>query len=389
MRARVSYDVIDRISIGTLCRAIADCIRGRTRLSINQYLSDSGIVAEGKNVAYFNYGRNALYTLFREKFAGKEVIFPGFVCPTVVIAAIKAGVKPRFADVNLDDFNLNIDLISPEDLMKADALFLNHTFGVPADMDKIRRKLKGSDTYLIEDIAQALFSTYKGEYVGRLGDVTLLSMYKQIPNLNGALLLSDFKVDEPVSGAISLGNLTRLLWITSGPHDYLIKAVRRRKGLPGALNELQENLTSRRPSQFALSLFAILLPSLKDAVERRRIIARHYHERASESRYLVPQQVDAVKKPSWFNFSVRLLPEIAHIRDALLIGLRRQGVFGDRLWHDSPVAINMFQDYLQNDYPSARLLAKSVINLPIKADYRESDADYLFGVIERTIQKLV
>ena len=111
MRAHVSYDVIDRISIGTLCRAIADCIRGRTRLSINQYLLDSGIVAEGKNVAYFNYGRNALYTLFREKLAGKEVIFPGFVCPTVVIAAIKAGVKPRFADVNLDDFNLNIDLI--------------------------------------------------------------------------------------------------------------------------------------------------------------------------------------------------------------------------------------------------------------------------------------
>jgi len=389
MRSHVSYDVIDRISIGTLGCAIADCIKGQARSSINRYLTDSGIAAQGKNIAYFNYGRNALFALFQGQFAGKEVIFPGFICPTVVMAAIKAGAKPRIVDVSLDDFNLDIDLIAKEDLVRADALFLNHTFGVPADIDKIRRKVNGSGIYLIEDIAQALFATCNGEYAGRLGDAVLISLYKQVPNLNGAILLSDFEIDEPASHTISTGDFARWLWLTPGPHHYLIRMVRQRKGLPGVSSELQRSAISRRPSRLALSLFAAFLPALEDSVQRKRAVAGHYQKRAGESKYLIPQQVSVAKEPSWFNFSVRLLPEIAHIRDALLIALRRKGIFGDRLWHDSPVAINLFQDYLKDDCPNARLLARSVINLPIKADYRESDIDHLFDLIEQTIQELV
>ena len=95
------------------------------------------------------------------------------------------------------------------------------------------------------------------------------------------------------------------------------------------------------------------------------------------------------KEPAWFNFSVRLLPEFARIRDALLIALRRKGIFGDRLWHDSPVVLNTFHDYLEDNCPNARLLAKSVINLPIKADYQERDVDYLFDFTEEAIRRLI
>jgi len=389
MYGHVSYDVIDRIAIGTLCSAVINCVKRRDSSSIKQYLVKAGIVGKEKKIVYFNYGRAALNALFQERFAGKIIIFPSFICPSLVMAAVKAGVKPRFVDVSLEDFNLDINLVSDEDLESADALFVNHTFGVPADIETIRTKTKAHGIYLIEDIAQALFARYKEEYVGTLGDTALLSMYKQTPNLNGAILLSDLAVSEPRKCAVSLDDFIRLLWLTSGPHDYLLKVIRQRKGLPEGSDELQKGKVPCQPSRLSLSLFATLLPSVKDLADRKRTIAKHYQRRALTSNHFIPQQINESKEPAWFNFSVRLLPEIAHIRDALLLALRRKGIFCDRLWHDSPVTINIFKEYLEDDYPNARLLTKSVINLPMKADYQERDVDYLFDFTEEAIRRLI
>jgi len=387
MSEHTSYDVIDRIAIRTLWSAIVKCVRRQDAAPIQQYLADSGIAREEKKLLYFNYGRNALYTLFQEIFSGKEIIFPAFICPSLILAAVKAGVKPRFIDVSLEDFNLDTGLVSNQDLEHAAALFVNHTFGVPAEIEAIRTKIKDSHIHLIEDIAQALFSRYKQKYVGTLGDTVLVSMYKQTPNLNGAILVSDLEIKEPPRGVISPSDLVQLLWLTSGPHDFLLKILRQRKGIPEELN--QQWQAPRQPPRLALALFALLLPALKDSVARKQIIAQHYQKRAEESQYFIPQQIDETKEPAWFNFSVRLRPEIAHIRDALLLALRRNGIFCDRLWHDAPVVQDIFKEHLTDEYPNAQLLAKSVINLPIKAGYQENDVDYLFDAIEQTIQRLI
>jgi len=135
-----SYDIVNRVSPGTLCRAIFKCVKRQDDTYISRYLCDTGIVEKRENLAFFNYGRNALYLLFQRKFAGKEIIFPAFICPTVILAAVKAGVKPNLIDVNLEDFNLDINSIPEEELARTDALFINHTFGVPADMDEILKR---------------------------------------------------------------------------------------------------------------------------------------------------------------------------------------------------------------------------------------------------------
>ena len=389
MRGHVSYDVVNRLSMGNLYSAVVNSVKKENSSSIQQYLVGEGIMGKGKNILFFNYGRNALYALFKERFTGGEIIFPGFICPSTAWAAVKAGIRPRFVDVSLPDFNLDISLLSEEEIETADALFLNHTFGVPADLDRIHARIKGHHTYIIEDTAQALFARYKGEYVGTLGDAVLLSMYKQTPNLHGAILLSDLKISETRKGNQSLDDLARLLWLTTGPHDSLLKIIRKRKGLPGESDELHREKALCQPSPLSLSLFDVLLPSLKDLVGQNQTIARHYQRRSKESKYLIPQYFSQDKEPSWFNFSVRLLPEIAQVRDALLISLRRKGIFCDRLWHDSPVAINTFKEYLKGDCPNAKLLAKSVINMPIKANYQEGDVNYLFDIIEETIRGLI
>lgn len=383
-----TYDVVNRIPPRTVCRAAFNCSGGRNEAHIHQFLQDSGIIAKGKNIAFFNYGRNALYSLLQQKFAGKEVLFPAFICPTVVMAAVKAGATPNLVDVNLEDFNIDINNVSEAVLTRADALFVNHTFGVPADMNKILQKVQRKPVYLIEDAAQALFARYKNKYVGTFGDAVLLSMYKQLPNISGAALLSDLNIEKPGSSFTGCGELARLFWLTSGPQQYLFNTVRKHSHPALSPAELPQMPKLRRPSSLSMSLFATMLPTLSESIERKRAIIPHLQERASLSKYLIPQHIDAASEPSGFNFSVRLRPEIAHIRDGVLSELRRQGIFLDRLWHDAPVSLPFFKEYLKRDCPNAQLLARSVLNLPVRDGYRESDVDFLFRTLETTIERL-
>ncbi len=384
-----SYDIVNRVSPGTLCRAVFNCVKGQNDTYISRYLYDSGIVEKGKNLAFFNYGRNALYLLFQRKLAGKEIIFPAFICPTVILAAVKAGVKPNLIDVNLEDFNLDMNSVPEEELSRADALFINHTFGVPADMDKILESIRHRPIYLIEDVAQALFARYKNKYVGSFGDAVLLSMYKQVPNIDGAILISGLNIEKLGSSIIGCNELARLFWLTSGPQQYGLNLVRQRRHLSPVSVELQRLPKSRRPSPLSLSLFATMLPTLRESVAQKRAIIGHYQKRADVSKYLIPQRIDVAIEPSGFNFSVRLRPEIAHIRDGLLTVLRRRGIFMDRLWHDAPVSLPFFRDYFKHDCRNAQLLAKSVINMPVKEGCQESDVNSLFDTLEGTIERLI
>jgi dTDP-4-amino-4,6-dideoxygalactose transaminase len=384
-----TYDVVSRVSPGTVCRAAFSCLRRQHEAYIRQFLPDSEIMTKGKNLAFFNYGRSALCSLFQQKFAGKEVIFPAFICPTVVMAAVKAGVKPNLVDVDLEDFNIDIDNIPEAELARADALFINHTFGVPADMNKILQKTRQKPLFLIEDMAQALFARYKNKCVGTYGDAVLLSMYKQLPNINGAILLSDLDIERPGSSVAGCGELARLFWLTSGPQQFVFNLVRKHKHPPSMPAELPQMPEPRRPSPLSVALFAILLPTLPESIERKRAIIEEFQKKAGLSKYLVPQHIGAASEPSGFNFSVRLQPEVAHIRDGVLSDLRRRGIFLDRLWHDAPVSLPFFKAYLKRDCPNAQLLAKSVMNLPVGDGYRKSDVDFLFSTLEATIERLI
>jgi hypothetical protein len=71
------------------------------------------------------------------------------------------------------------------------------------------------------------------------------------------------------------------------------------------------------------------------------------------------------------------------------MALRQRGIFLDRLWHDAPVSLPFFRDYLKRDCRNSQLLAKSVINMPVIEGYQESDVNSLFDALEGAIKRLI
>ena len=112
-------------------------------------------------------GSTALYLALKslDVKKGDEVIIPVNTFAATAFAVTLLGAMPVFADVNVDDFLINIDLIERLISKRTKAIIPVHLYGGVCDMDKIieiagRHKIK-----IIEDCAQAHGSVYKGQKV--------------------------------------------------------------------------------------------------------------------------------------------------------------------------------------------------------------------------------
>ena len=123
----------------------------------------------------------------------KSTILPSTVCPDPLYAVLYNNLKPIFCDVNLFDYNMNVDSLSEIISSKTGAIIPVHLFGQPADMDQIMQLAKDFHAYIIEDAAQALGGKYKGKKVGSMGDLSILSFRKIMDTGGGGAILTDDK----------------------------------------------------------------------------------------------------------------------------------------------------------------------------------------------------
>ncbi len=118
----------------------------------------------------FASGRTALFAILKSLGIkeGDEVLIQAYTCVAVVEPILWCQAKPIYVDCEID-FNL-----SPEDLRKkitphCKAIIIQHTFGQPAQLEKIITLAKEYNLFLIEDGAHSLGSTYQGQKIGTFG----------------------------------------------------------------------------------------------------------------------------------------------------------------------------------------------------------------------------
>ncbi|MFC1630225.1 aminotransferase class I/II-fold pyridoxal phosphate-dependent enzyme [Patescibacteria group bacterium] len=130
-----------------------------------------------ENATSFNSGRSALFAILKSlNFTkGEEVLLQAFTCNALVNPILWTGLKPVYIDCDKNTFN-----ISPEDLekkitQKSKAVIIQHTFGNPADIDKILEICAKHDLFLIEDCAHSLGALYHRKPVGSFGRAAFFS----------------------------------------------------------------------------------------------------------------------------------------------------------------------------------------------------------------------
>jgi len=141
-------------------------------------------------------GTAALFCIFNalELSEGTQVLYPVNTCETAVNAAVFAGLKPVFLDVDMKTFNLPeqkiIQLIKNVNIP---VVVGTHLFGQLMDLQKIEKQLAANKAILIEDSAQAYGGEINSKKAGQIGFASIISFGpgKLLDCSGGGAILTD------------------------------------------------------------------------------------------------------------------------------------------------------------------------------------------------------
>lgn len=129
-----------------------------------------------------------------------EVIVQNHLCPSPANAVLFAGCTPSFCDVNLHDYNMNIDSFQETITDRTIGVLPAHLFGHPAEMNAISQIAEDRRLIVIEDAAQGFGGSYRGAPLGSFGDISVVSFGGKIINADtGGAVLTD---DATIAGEI-------------------------------------------------------------------------------------------------------------------------------------------------------------------------------------------
>lgn len=127
---------------------------------------------------------------------GDEVIMPSYTFVSTADAFVLRGGIPVFVDIRPDTMNIDETKIEAAITERTRAIVPVHYAGVSCEMDAILALAKKYGLLVIEDAAQGILSTYKGRFLGTIGDYGCLSFH-ETKNYSmgegGALLIQDEK----------------------------------------------------------------------------------------------------------------------------------------------------------------------------------------------------
>ena len=125
---------------------------------------------------------------------GDEIIMPSFTFCSTADAFVLRGAKIVFVDIRPDTMNIDEKLIEKAITKKTKVIVPVHYAGVACEMDKIMSIAKKHNLFVVEDAAQGVMSTYKGKYLGTIGNYGCYSFH-ETKNYSmgegGAILIKD------------------------------------------------------------------------------------------------------------------------------------------------------------------------------------------------------
>lgn len=110
--------------------------------------------------------------------AGDEVIMPAFTFVSTANAFVLRGARIVFVDIRPDTMNIDETLIEAAMTERTRAIVVVHYAGVACDMDAIMALAARRGVAVVEDAAQGMMATWKGQPLGTFGAVGAFSFHE-------------------------------------------------------------------------------------------------------------------------------------------------------------------------------------------------------------------
>ena len=126
-----------------------------------------------------------------------EFLIPVLCWSTSLWPLVQAGLKPKFVDVDVNNFNMDIDEFKKKLTKRIKAIMAVHVLGNSTRIEEIAKITKSKNIFLIEDTCESLGAKYKEKYLGTFGDFGTYSFYysHQITSGEGGMIVCNSRTD--------------------------------------------------------------------------------------------------------------------------------------------------------------------------------------------------
>jgi dTDP-4-amino-4,6-dideoxygalactose transaminase len=301
--------------------------------------------------------------------AGDEVLTSPFTFFASASSVVRAGARPVFADI--DPETLNLDPAKVEQRLRVrnsrrSALMPVHLYGQCADMDALNRLAAEYQLAVIEDAAQAVGATWSGKTAGSFGLAAAFSFYPT-KNLSafgdaGALTTNDPDFAKHLRRLRNHGAENRYYHDEIGANSRLaaIQAAVLRTKMPhlAEWNSLRRERAATYTSLFQKSGLTRTGADSQPPVKLLKTNQQAHH--------IYHQYVIRVRE-----------------RDKLRTFLQQHGV-GTEIYYPVPLHLQKCFAWLGHapgDFPEAERAAANVLALPMFAELREDEQQYVVECI--------
>jgi perosamine synthetase len=322
-----------------------------------------------KHVIAVNSGTSALYAslLSIGVKQGDEVILPSFTFVATANSVMATGAKPIFADINKQDYTIDILDLKTKINKNTKAIIPVHLYGHPSNMNEINSLAREHSIYVIEDACQSLGSTYFQKQTGTLSDMGCFSFYASKVITTGE------------GGAIATNN-----------DDFAAKLkMIRNHGMIHGYDTTLFGLNLRLP-ELSAGIGKIQMKKLEKMLKMRRNNANILSDGLKKFEQIhsiinLPQET-MDKKFNWYLFTVGFKDE--NVRELVKNRLLNEGI-GAVVYYDPPVHKTPY--YAGFEFQSDNVLPNTIwtwqhaLSLPVHPLVTENDLYKIIKIFETCI----
>ncbi len=299
--------------------------------------------------------------------AGDEVVTPTYSFFATAGAVARLGARPVLIDIDPSTFNMDPRALAAAITPKTKAIIPVHLFGQCADMEPILNVASERGIAVVEDAAQAIGATYKGQPAGGMGAVGCFSFFpsKNLGAFGDAGLLT--ANDEALA---KKARLLRTHGMEPRYYHHLVGANFRMDAIQAAV-------------------LRIKAPHLAGWTEHRRANADRYRALFRDAGLLdrITLPVEAPDRRHIYNqFVIRTAD-----RDGLKAHLDAAGI-GTEIYYPVPFHQQpcfAYLGYAAGAFPHAERAARESLAIPIYGELTPSQQETVVGAIGEFVHRRV
>ena len=350
----------------------------------------------------FTYGRSGIYALLKSLgITNSEVIMPAYTCAVVTNAVVYSGNVPRFVDISLDNYCMDLDLLEKAINDKTRMIIGTSLFGYPYDVDRLKDIIRrsGRGIFLLQDCAHSFGVEYKGKLLCNTGDAALFasSITKELSTIYGGMVttndpqiyenLKKYRDDffrEP-SGAENLKMFS--LFLTTyiaffNPFYGITNLLERRTKLLDPIAKYYDENKIDMPADFLDKLPAVnarigsvQLDKYDEIKTKRRETAGFYNEALKGLKGITaPKLIDGAT----YLYCVSMVDN----KKKFMEDMRKKGIqIGEYIEYAIPY-MKAYEKYRAGDYPNAYKCSESVVNLPCHPSLSQAELNNIVECIK-------